>query len=186
MSDNCSASYRICRSAAFLSVNPKISGTIRAADRLNSVAGKSDHSSLQTSRRPLRFSAEADRVTASFPVPAPHETLPLPRIQQGLATSSTRVGACPGAYFEPECLPNSCVSAGVPARPRDGLTQTEVQLRRWGTAAAPDATWSCRWAHCPVPSKGTASNVACLYFTLSGSGIKGKAGALLDFSLVHQ
>ncbi|RVI44817.1 hypothetical protein CN195_26425 [Sinorhizobium meliloti] len=72
------------------------------------------------------------------------------------------------------------------ARRLQDPTQTELQWRRLGTAAAPIATLSFRLGSRPVPSKGTASNVACRYFTLNGSGIKGKAAALSDFSLVHQ
>lgn len=59
-----------------------------------------------------------------------------------------------------------------------------VKTERWpetNRAAAGDCCSSdrdvCRHiagANCPVPFKGTASNVACGYFTLSRNGIKGK------------
>ncbi len=111
VSDNCSAPFHLPE-RCFSWDKLKIWGTICAAAGLLRVAGRAT-----ISARRLRVgsfispSAEADRVAASFSVPVLHGTLPHPRVQQELATSSMLLRV--GEWLSPKAL---AIFAG-PVRP---------------------------------------------------------------------
>ena len=65
-------------------------------------------------------------------------------------------------------------AAARSSRPRDSLTQIALQ-RGTRCSAGRDVFFILAGAQLPCSIQGTASNVACGYFTLSRSGVKGKA-----------